>query len=233
MPKTKILVVEDEKEISELLQYNLEKEGYQVVQAYDGQTALKKAEQENPHLIVLDLMLPEIDGLELCRYLKQAEKTRRIPIIMLTAKSEEADVIVGLKLGADDYVTKPFSPKILLERIKTVLRRIAEKSSAGKMRTLSGLTIDTVKYKVIYGGKEIVLTNIEFSILEFLSRHPGRVYSRDQIMDGAWKEGKFIVDRAVDVHVLALRKKLGKAAHLIETVRGIGYRFHDVESSDA
>ncbi len=232
MPKIKVLVVEDEREISELLQYNLEKEDYQVIQAYDGQTAIRKAEHDNPQLVLLDLMIPEIDGTEVCRYLKGNEKTKHIPIIMLTAKSEESDVIVGLKMGADDYVTKPFSPKILVERVKAVLRRAAEKPGAGKIRTLGGLTIDTVKHKVTYLNKEILLTAIEFSILEFLSRSPGRVYSRDQIMDGAWKEGKFIVDRAVDVHILALRKKLGKATHLIETVRGIGYRFKDLNPSD-
>ena len=232
MPKEKILVVDDEKDINELIQYNLEKEGYKTLQAFDGRLALKKAEQELPDLIVLDLMLPEMDGLEVCRFLKQAERTKDIPIVMLTAKGEESDVIVGLKLGADDYITKPFSPKILIERIKTVLRRTGQKQPAAKVRKRGTLTIDTVKHRISCKGKEIDLTMIEFNILEFLSRYPGRVFSRDQIMDGAWKEGKFIVDRAVDVHVRSLRVKLGPAADYIETVRGIGYRFKETEESD-
>ena len=146
---------------------------------------------------------------------------------MLTAKSEESDIVVGLQMGADDYVTKPFSPKVLLARIKAILRRLVEKTSGQEVKTRGVLTIDSLKHKIIYKDKELHLTAIEFGILEFLFRHPGRVFSRDQIMDGAWKEGKFIVDRAVDVHIRAIRKKLGKGAHLIETVRGIGYRFQE------
>ncbi len=232
MPKEKILVVDDERDINELVQYNLEKEGFNVVQAFDGTEAFKAAKDELPSLIVLDLMLPEMDGLEVCRLLKQESKTRNIPIIMLTAKGEESDILVGLKMGADDYVTKPFSPKILTARIKTILRRAKEKESVSDVRSLNGLFIDKIKHRVTYKDKEVVLTTIEFNILEFLSRSPGRVFSRDQIMDGAWKEGKYIVDRAVDVHIRSLRVKLGKAAHLIETIRGIGYRFKDLEGAD-
>lgn len=232
MSKEKILVVEDERDINDLIQYNLEREHFKVIQCFDGESAVKLASRELPNLILLDLMLPAIDGLEVCRYLKQDERTKNIPIIMLTAKSEESDVIVGLKMGADDYITKPFSPKILTERIKAVLRRVNEKQASTKVRKIGILKIDIPRYKVILKDKEIILTTIEFNILEFLSRSPGRVYSRDQIMDGAWKEGKFIVDRAVDVHILALRKKLGKAADYIETVRGVGYRFREQEGTD-
>ena len=229
--RTKILIVEDEKDIVELVHYNLEKEGYSVTAVSSGEDALKALERDLPALIVLDLMLPGMDGLETCRLIKQEPKTKNIPIIMLTAKSEESDVIVGLKLGADDYVTKPFSPKILMARIKAVLRRTAEKQVSHDVKTIGALTIDTPKHKVMYKDKEIDLTRIEFNILEFLSRQPGRVFSRDQIMDGAWKEGKFIVDRAVDVHVRGLRKKLGKAADFVETVRGVGYRFKEIEDA--
>ena len=229
MRKTKALIVEDEKDIVELVHYNLEKEGYSVTAVTSGEDALKALERDLPALIVLDLMLPGMDGLETCRLIKQEPKAKNIPIIMLTAKSEESDVIVGLKLGADDYVTKPFSPKILLARIKAVMRRTAEKQVPHEVRNIEALTIDVPKHKVVYKDKELHLTMIEFSILEFLSRQPGRVFFRDQIMDGAWKEGKFIVDRAVDVHVRGLRKKLGKAAYLVETVRGVGYRFKEIE----
>ena len=227
MSKSKILVVDDEKDINELIQYNLEKEGYRAIPAFDGESALKIAERESVNLIILDLMLPEIDGLEVCRYLKQGERTQHIPIIMLTAKGEESDVVVGLKMGADDYVTKPFSPKILLARIKTVLKRSVERRPILAVRKIGSLTIDIPRHKVNLKNKVIELTTIEFNILDFLSRHPGRVFSRDQIMDGAWKEGKFIVDRAVDVHIRGLRKKLGQAADAIETVRGVGYRFKE------
>ncbi len=229
MSKSRILVVEDEKDILELVKYNLEKEGYLVSTAVSVEEAFKVLEKESPQLIVLDLMLPGIDGLEACRIIKQDPKTKNIPIIILTAKSEESDVIVGLQMGADDYVTKPFSPKVLLARIKAVVRRLTPKEIFDDGREIGGLKIDVAKHKVTYKNQLIELTTIEFNILEFLSRHPGRVFNRDQIMDRVWKEGRFIVDRAVDVHIRGLRKKMGKAAELVETVRGIGYRFKDLE----
>ena len=229
MGKEKILVVEDEKDILELVKYNLEREGYDVLALHSAEEALKRLSKELPDLIILDLMLPGMDGLETCRLIKQETKTRDIPIIILTAKSEESDVIVGLQLGADDYVTKPFSPKVLLARIKAVLRRLSQKDLPREVKRIGELNIDILKHKVAYQGKAIDLTTIEFNILEFLSRSPGRVFSRDQIMDNVWKEGKFIIDRAVDVHIRGLRKKLDKAADFIETVRGVGYRFKDLE----
>ena len=173
-------------------------------------------------------MLPEMDGLEVCRYLKQDERIKNIPVIMLTAKSEESDIVVGLQLGADYYIVKPFSPKVLGARVKTILRRMVEKQKPNEVRKIDNLIIDMPKHKVTVSSRAIELTPIEFNILEFLSRHPGRAFSRDQIMDNAWREGKFVVDRVVDVHMRALRKKLGKAADFIETVRGIGYRFKEV-----
>lgn len=227
MDKLRILVVEDDVDIAELVEYNLEKEGYGVIKADNGKKALDLIKSHMPQLIILDLMLPEIDGFEICKIVKHDEKTKHIPIIMLTAKGEETDVIVGLRLGADDYVTKPFSPKVLTARVRAVLRRDTEKKKPGEIRKIGQLTIDIPKHKMIYKDKILELTNIEFNILEFLSRSPGRAYSRDQIMDNAWKEGKFVVDRAVDVHIRALRRKLSKGGDLIETVRGVGYRFKE------
>ena len=229
MAKEKILVVEDEKDISELVLYNLTREGYRLIETDNGEKALDFVKKESPDLLILDLMLPGIDGLEVCKILKRDESTRHIPIIMLTAKGEETDIVVGLQLGADDYVTKPFSPKVLVARIKTILRRPKEKEGKHSVRRFDLLTIDIPKHKITSKDKVLDLTAIEFNILEFLSRYPGRAFSRDQIMDHAWKEGKFVVDRAVDVHIRALRKKLGKAAHLIETVRGMGYRFKEID----
>ena len=231
MTKTKIAVIEDDRDINELIAYNLQKEGYQTIRAYDGGQGLFLVQKERPELVLLDLMLPGMDGLEICRSLKGSSDTKNIPIIMITAKGDESDVIVGLQMGADDYLTKPFSVKVLLARIKAVIRRglSSVKVEDEAVRDLSGLIIDLSKHKVSFQGRPIVLTTIEFAILEFLSRSPGRVYTRNQILDNVWKEGKFIIDRAVDVHVRGLRKKLDKASDYIETVRGIGYRFKEEE----
>lgn len=228
MAQETILIVEDDKDINELIQYHLDKEGYRVMAARDGEAALDLLDRELFHLIVLDIMLPGMDGLELCKKIKHNERTRNTPVVMLTAKGEESDIVVGLQLGADDYITKPFSPKILVARIKAVFRRMADKQKPKEVRKLEHLVIDMLKHKITYKDKQIVLTAIEFNILEFLSRQPGRVFSRDQIMDGAWREGKFVIDRAVDVHIRSLRKKLAKAASFIETVRGVGYRFKEI-----
>lgn len=227
--KNRILVVDDEKDILELVKYNMEKEGFKVDVADDGEKALDYLKKEKPDLIILDLMLPGIDGLEICRLLKKGEKTSYIPIVMLTAKDTETDIVVGLELGADDYVTKPFSPKVLIARVKSVLRRITEKQTLKKRIQVGDLEIDSIKHKVIIKGKPVDLTITEFKILEFLARKPGKVFTRDQILDSAWPEEVFVVDRAVDVHVRGLRKKMGKLSDYIETVRGVGYRFKEVE----
>jgi len=233
MPKKKILVVEDDRDISELISYNLEREAYEVVCLYDGAPAVDYVHKGMPDLIILDLMLPEIDGIEICQKLKSDLITKHIPIIMLTAKSEEADVVVGLQMGADDYIAKPFSPKVLVARVKAIFRRVTEiqaaSSNSENVRSFGDFVIDLLKHKISYKNHEIKLTSIEFDIVEFLSRSPGRVWSREQILDNVWKEGKFIIDRAVDVHVRGLRKKLGKADIYVETVRGVGYRFKDIE----
>ncbi len=233
MAKKKILVVEDDRDISELIVYNLEREGYDLACLYDGKHVLEFVHKRKPEIIILDLMLPEVDGIELCRSLKNDPDTKQIPIVMLTAKSEEADVVVGLQMGADDYIPKPFSPKVLVARIKAITRRTSELQSAAastdNLRSFGDFSIDLLKHKITYKSHEVKLTSIEFDIVEFLSRSPGRVWSREQILDNVWKEGKFIIDRAVDVHVRGLRKKLGKAEGYVETVRGVGYRFKDVE----
>ena len=231
MAKKKILVVEDDRDISELIRYNLEREGYDVSALFDGSRVIEFVQKSHPDVVLLDLMLPETDGIDLCRQLKADGSTKNIPIVMLTAKSEESDMVVGLQMGADDYITKPFSPKVLIARIKVIMRRAkdAQAPPESVQRAYGQLTIDLPKHKVLYRSQAIELTAIEFDILEFLSRAPGRVYSREQILDGVWKDGKFIVDRAVDVHIRGLRKKLGRGQEYIETVRGVGYRFKDMD----
>ena len=232
MAKKRILVVEDDRDINELIRYNLEREGFEVLSLFDGSQAVDVVATRKPDLVLLDLMLPEVDGLEICRELKSESKTQSIPIIMITAKGTESDVVVGLSMGADDYLPKPFSPQVLLARIKAIFRRISgaqEASSTQENRQWGNLVLDLPKHKVSFKNHSIELTSIEFNILEFLSRNPGRVFSREQILDGVWKEGKYIVDRAVDVHIRGLRKKLGPAEDYIETVRGAGYRFKETE----
>jgi phosphate regulon transcriptional regulator PhoB len=227
MAKDKILVVDDEKDIIELIRYNLEKEGLKVITATSGEEAIRRSLNENPQLIVLDLMLPGIDGLEVCRILKRETKTSSIPIVMLTVKSDETDIVVGLELGADDYITKPFSPRILAARVKAILRRKEPKEEKAEIIKIGALTINLVKYQVSLKNKPLFLTSTEFKILAFLARNRGRVFTRDQLLDKAWKEESFVVDRTVDVHIRRLRQKLGPASYLIETVRGVGYKFKD------
>jgi len=228
MTKPTLLAVEDEEDILEVLRYNLEQEGYRVVGALSGEEAQRLIRSEPPDLILLDLMLPGLGGLDLCRILKQNEKTRHIPIIMLTAKSEEADVVAGLEMGAEDYVTKPFSPRVLTARVRTVLRR-RQSAPEGEDTTLNldGLYLHLGRHEVTVNGDPVNLTLTEFRILHHLARHPGWVYTRSQIVDAVRGEGYAITDRAIDVQVVGLRKKLGDKGALIETVRGIGYRFRD------
>jgi two-component system, OmpR family, alkaline phosphatase synthesis response regulator PhoP len=228
MAKEHILIIEDEENIQELLQYNLSKEGYRTVGAMSGEDGLKKVRKESIDLILLDLMLPGMDGLEVCKALKKDEKTQNIPIIMLTAKGEESDVVTGLELGADDYVVKPFSPRILLARIKSVLRR---KSAAvvdeSAPLSVHGLVIHPGRREVIWHNKFIDLTNMEFQVLHFLASKPGWVFSRYQIVEGVRGDNYPVTDRAVDVMIVGLRKKLGDAGEYIETVRGAGYKFRE------
>jgi len=229
MAREKILVIDDEADILELVRYNLVKEGYQVQTADSGEKGLKAVKTKLPDLIVLDLMLLGIDGLEVCRLLKSDSKTKSIPIIMLTAKSEDVDMVTGLELGADDYITKPFSPRVLIARIRTCLRRqtdAAPETSTDVLR-LRDICIDPGRHAVTVVGKPVELTFTEFRILHLLAGRPGWVFNRYQIVEAVRGEDYSVTDRAVDVQIVGLRKKLGKAGKLIETVRGVGYRFKE------
>lgn len=227
MKKAKVLVVDDERDIIELVSYNLEVEGFQVISATAGEKALELVDQENPDIIILDLMLPGIDGLDVCRELKKNDRTSSIPVVMLTAKGEESDIVIGLELGADDYITKPFSPRVLVARVKALLRRIESKKEDRKIIKIEQLSIDLIRHQVAYSGQALLLTSTEFNMLSLLAQNRGKVFTRDQILDRVWKEESFVVDRTVDVHVRRLRQKLGQASRFIETVRGVGYRFID------
>lgn len=225
--KETILIVEDEKDIVKMLEYNLKKEGFKTLSALDGEDALDLAARQHPDLILLDLMLPGMDGLEACKNLKAEAKTASIPVIMLTAKSQEADKIVGLELGADDYMTKPFSPRELIARIKAVLRRMKEKDKLPEVSKIGGLTIDFSKISVSVKGKPIELTSKEFELLKTLIGAKGRVLSRDYLLDNIWgfDHSMEIQTRTVDVHIRTLRKKLKSEAKRIITVKNYGYRF--------
>lgn len=229
MSKERILVIDDEAGILELVRYNLAKEGYTVQVADTGEKGLKAARAKLPDLIVLDLMLPGMDGFEVCKLLKNDAKTRSIPVLMLTAKSEETDLVTGLELGADDYLTKPFSPKVLLARIRTILRRRAPQAAAetGGRLQLHDVVIHPGRREVLVAGKPVSLTFTEFQILHLFAGRPGWVFSRDQIVEAVRGEGYAVTDRAVDVQIVGLRKKLGRAGAYIETVRGVGYRFKE------
>ena len=223
----KILIVEDEKDIVKMLEYNLKKEGFRTISAQDGEDALEYAAREHPDLIILDLMLPGMDGLEVCKELKKETKTASIPIIMLTAKAQESDKVVGLELGADDYVTKPFSPRELIARIKAVLRRAKEKDKLPEVLRLGDLVIDLSKIAVSVKDKPIELTAKEFELLKTLIKAKGRVLSRDYLLDTIWgfDHAVEIQTRTVDVHIRTLRKKLKSEAKRIVTVKNYGYRF--------
>jgi len=230
MAKETILVVDDEEDILELVRYNLNKDGYKITSAMTGEDALKKARSETYDLIILDLMLPGIDGLEVTRKLKDNPKTRSVPVVMLTAKGEESDVVVGLELGADDYITKPFSPRILTARVRAVLRRnTADSEDDTAVIRIHGFEIDTGKRSVTVDRRPIELTFTEFQVLCSLARRPGWVFTRSQIVDAVRGDDYPVTDRSVDVQVVGLRKKLGNHGEYIETVRGVGYRFREKE----
>ena len=222
-----VLVVDDEEDLLELVRYNLSKEGYRVTCFATGEDALKTARKQPPDLIVLDLMLPAVDGLEVCRRLKGDPKTRDIPIIMLTAKSEESDMVAGLERGADDYIAKPFSPRVLAARIKALLRRKESQrlAEAENVIDLRGIRIHPGRHEVTLDGEPVELTYTEFALLQFLARRPGWAFTRTQIVDAVKGEDYPVTERSVDVQVAGLRKKLGAFGSSIETVRGVGYRF--------
>ncbi len=228
MAKKNLLVIDDEKDILKLLQYNLEKEGYSVFTAETGEAGLEIAQAKKPDLIILDLMLPKMDGLEVCRLLRAQSATKRIPVVMLTAKGSEIDQVVGLEIGATDYVSKPFSVKVLLARIKNIFRNQSAPSGEPKKIISAGpLEVDREKMIFSIKGKPVPLTKLEFNIAAYLMENRGKAFSRDQLLSGAWQGEAFVVDRTVDVHIKSLRKKLGKYRDLIETVRGTGYRFSE------
>ena len=229
MKQKHIIVIEDEKDILDVLEYNLKREGFRVSTSSDGKAGLNMVRQDKPDLVLLDIMLPEIDGLEICRILKNESSTRAIPIIMVTAKEEESDVVLGLGLGADDYVTKPFSPKELIARIKAMLRRSNEtdKTGSSSVITLGPLQIYPEKYSVKLSNQTLNLTRTEFRILYKLTSQPGRVFSREQLMQDAMGEHVVVSDRNIDVHIRAIRKSLGEHQKLVETVRNVGYRLKD------
>jgi len=226
MAGSRVLIIEDERALTEVLAYNLQREGYEVVIAHDGEEGLRKAQTQLPDLIILDLMLPVLNGLDVCREIRAGERTKNIPIVMLTAKAEETDQVVGFSMGADDYVTKPFSVKVLLQRIKALQRRIEGGAEASHRIEHAGISVDRVRHRALVQGKEVELTPTEFRLLECLLRQPGRAFTRHQLMDGAISDGAIVLERTIDVHIKALRRKLGDA-DLIQTVRGIGYRLKE------
>jgi len=222
----KLLIIEDERDIVQALEYNLKKEGFAVSKAYDGIQGLKLIKELSPDLIILDLMLPGVDGLEICRQVKKDPKTENLPVIMLTAKGAEADKVVGLEVGADDYIVKPFSMRELIARVRAVLKRYGKKPKELKpILKFADLSIDAERHEVQTAGKTIELTAKEFALLKFLAENQGRVFSREQLLDQVWGIEAAIETRTVDVHMRRLREKLGKAGKHLITLRGVGYKF--------
>ncbi|MDX9755307.1 MAG: response regulator transcription factor [bacterium] len=228
MAKEHLLIIDDEEDLLDLVQYNLRKNGYSTSCVTTGEDALRRIDAIAPDLILLDLMLPGMDGLEICKQLKANPKTKAIPIIMLTAKGEEADIVTGLELGADDYVTKPFSPRILLARVRALLRRNQVETEEGyDVISIHGLVVHGGRHEVLADGQPVDLTFTEFKVLQLLAKRPGWVFTRNQIIDAVRGDDYPVTDRSVDVQIVGLRKKLGPYGELIETVRGVGYRFKE------
>lgn len=230
---TRILIIEDDKDIVELVRYNLDKDGYQVASCADGATGLVQVKKSPPDLLILDLMLPKLSGLEVCKEIRRQEKLSRLPILMLTARGEEADRVVGLELGADDYVTKPFSPRELAARIKALLRRVQPPGDDAKLLEIGPLRIDPIAYRVQRDGKTLPLSTLEFRLLYFLASRPNRVFSRDQLLDSVWGSDRFVTPRSVDVYVRRLREKIESFPErpgYLKTVRGAGYIFETREN---
>jgi DNA-binding response OmpR family regulator len=227
--RERILVIEDEPDILEVLQYNLGREGYRVSSSRNGEEGLARARKEAPDLILLDLMLPGLDGLEVCRRMQSDPLTSAIPVVIVTAKGEESDVVVGLELGADDYIVKPFSPRELLARIKAVLRRgpLKEERGAGERVVRDGLVVDAGRHQVLIDGEAQEFTATELRLLHLLASHPGRVFTRDQLLSRVIGDRAVVIDRNIDVHVGSIRRKLGRYRELLQTVRGVGYRFEE------
>lgn len=227
MNDKKILVVDDEEDIGELVKYNLEREGFRVKCVSTGENALLEVSKGEFDLIILDLMLPGVDGLTVCRNIKRDPETASIPVIMLTAKGEESDIVVGLELGASDYITKPFSPRVVVARVKAVLRAVTKRNSEKERIKIGALDIDPNRYLIKLEGEKLDLTSTEFKLLCYMAKRPGWVFTRNQLIDASRGDEYVVTDRSVDVHIVGIRKKLGKFGNYIQTVRGVGYRFKE------
>jgi len=225
--KERILIVEDDKHIAKLVKYNLDKAGFETSVAKNGEEALSFIDKEEIHLVILDIMLPGVDGFEVCKEMKKDDRFKAIPIIMLTAKGEETDRVVGFELGADDYVVKPFSPRELALRVKAILKRKKPSEEVQDIISIDKLKIDILRHKVTVNKKEIKLTLMEFNLLLTLIKRRGRVQSREKLLDDVWKMDSEVTTRTIDTHIKQIRHKLGKMGKLIETVRGLGYKFSD------
>ena len=234
MPKKKILIIEDDRSLAGVLEYNFANAGHDVICAHDGMDGINQARAKSPDLIVLDLMIPVIDGVEVCRRLRAESATRDTPIMMLTAKAEEADQLIGFSVGADDYVVKPFSVRVLQERVKSLLRRHERINGPGADTVVCGeITVDRVKHRAWVNRETIDLTPSEFRLLDTLIRHPGRAFDRSELIDSALGADTLVLERTIDVHIRSLRKKLGSCADAIQTVRGVGYRFRESANAEA
>jgi phosphate regulon transcriptional regulator PhoB len=234
---TKILVIDDEKDIVELISYNLTKEGFSIIKAYDGETALKLVKLQKPDLLILDLMLPRMSGIDVCKTIRNNSDSANLPIIMVTAKADETDKIIGLEIGADDYITKPFGIKELVARVRAILRRLRDENKQHLKEEFSyrGLKINYAAYEVTVDGKKIILSPTETKLLFFFTQRPGRVYTRDQILDHVWGDDTFVTPRAIDVHIRRLRSQIEKDVNnpqYIITVRGVGYKFNETQVSE-
>jgi phosphate regulon transcriptional regulator PhoB len=231
--RARILVIEDDKDIVELVRYNLEKEGYQITACSDGATGLAQVRKSPPDLLLLDLMLPKLSGLEICKEIRRDERLGRLPILILTARGDEADRVVGLELGADDYVTKPFSPRELVARVKALLRRVQPPGEEAKLLEIGALRVDPISYRAQREGRTLPLSTLEFRLLYYLASRPNRVFSRDQLLDAVWGTDRFVTPRSVDVYVRRLREKVERnpeRPEYLKTVRGAGYLFETAAS---
>jgi len=231
MAKSKVLIIEDDRSLSEILEYNLQKAGYEVSRAHDGRDGLNQAQVKHPDIVLLDVMLPVVDGIEVCKRLRANPDTRNVLVLMLTAKSEEADQLIGFSVGADDYVVKPFSIRVLLERIKALQRRRSTVADhEAELVTRLGVVVDRMRHRVTIHGESMDLTKSEFRLLDTLIRQPGRAFERSELIDAALGEDTLVLERTIDVHIRALRRKMEGKADVIETVRGVGYRFKEMPS---
>jgi phosphate regulon transcriptional regulator PhoB len=224
----RILIIEDDRDIVELVRYNLANEGFQVAAAFDGNSGLVSLKKSPPDLLLLDLMLPKMSGLDICREIRKEESLNRLPVLMLTARGDEADRVVGLEMGADDYVTKPFSPRELIARVKALLRRAEPPADSPRVLEIDKLAIDPASYRVTHAGKPVPLSTLEFRLLYYLASRPNRVFTRDQLLDAVWGTDRFVTPRSVDVYVRRLREKIEtdpENPHHLKTVRGAGYLF--------